>query len=225
MPSRVLLGVLHPIKSQHLGKKRDETIVIFLWTHFLSFHVQATDFIKRNIILSSGFVGGFFLGLASWSCCRHDSLLLTVNFITTSTILLSTTFHLYPLCLLILHWMKCVSGSVHYFEHLSMCCCDSDINCVTSQFRSIYTCIGVGSRAPWSVHVFTDSVEKWGIWSVLWKIFGTLHGSFFQTFAKSRFFRVFTCWSPSGSKSASARIAQNVKPISFQSCKYTRVNT
>lgn len=26
---------------------------------------QATDFIKRNIVLSSGFVGGFFLGLAS----------------------------------------------------------------------------------------------------------------------------------------------------------------
>ncbi|XP_023251416.1 FUN14 domain-containing protein 1 isoform X1 [Seriola lalandi dorsalis] len=27
--------------------------------------VKATDFIKRNIVLSSGFVGGFFLGLAS----------------------------------------------------------------------------------------------------------------------------------------------------------------
>lgn len=26
---------------------------------------QATDFIKRNIVLSSGFVGGFLLGLAS----------------------------------------------------------------------------------------------------------------------------------------------------------------
>uniref|UniRef100_A0A3Q2QYH0 FUN14 domain containing 1 n=1 Tax=Fundulus heteroclitus TaxID=8078 RepID=A0A3Q2QYH0_FUNHE len=27
--------------------------------------LQATDFIKRNIVLSSGFVGGFFLGMAS----------------------------------------------------------------------------------------------------------------------------------------------------------------
>jgi hypothetical protein len=26
---------------------------------------QATDFIKRNIVVSSGFVGGFLLGLAS----------------------------------------------------------------------------------------------------------------------------------------------------------------
>ncbi|XP_051914904.1 FUN14 domain-containing protein 1-like isoform X2 [Hippocampus zosterae] len=30
-----------------------------------TFIEEATDFIKRNIVLSSGFVGGFFLGLAS----------------------------------------------------------------------------------------------------------------------------------------------------------------
>lgn len=43
----------------------DKVVIIYICSIFFSPSAQATDFIKRNIVLSSGFVGGFFLGLAS----------------------------------------------------------------------------------------------------------------------------------------------------------------
>nr|XP_054599118.1 FUN14 domain-containing protein 1 isoform X2 [Nothobranchius furzeri] len=46
--------------KKHLKKKADKAA-----PEINTFIEEATDFIKRNIVLSSGFVGGFFLGLAS----------------------------------------------------------------------------------------------------------------------------------------------------------------
>ncbi|KAF7214943.1 transcript variant X3 [Nothobranchius furzeri] len=48
--------------KKHLKKKADKAAPEI--NTFIE-EVKATDFIKRNIVLSSGFVGGFFLGLAS----------------------------------------------------------------------------------------------------------------------------------------------------------------
>ncbi|XP_077566956.1 FUN14 domain-containing protein 1-like [Stigmatopora nigra] len=48
--------------KKHLKKKADKAGPQL--NNFLQ-EVKATDFIKRNIVMSSGFVGGFFLGLAS----------------------------------------------------------------------------------------------------------------------------------------------------------------
>ncbi|XP_061745130.1 FUN14 domain-containing protein 1 isoform X1 [Nerophis ophidion] len=48
--------------KKHLKKKANKAAPEF--NTFIE-EVKATDFIKRNIVLSSGFVGGFFLGLAS----------------------------------------------------------------------------------------------------------------------------------------------------------------
>ncbi|XP_077472992.1 FUN14 domain-containing protein 1-like isoform X2 [Stigmatopora argus] len=46
--------------KKHLKKKADKA-----GPEINTFLQEATDFIKRNIVMSSGFVGGFFLGLAS----------------------------------------------------------------------------------------------------------------------------------------------------------------
>ncbi|XP_029941764.1 FUN14 domain-containing protein 1 isoform X2 [Salarias fasciatus] len=46
--------------KKHLKKKANKAA-----PEINTFIEEATDFIKRNIVLSSGFVGGFFLGLAS----------------------------------------------------------------------------------------------------------------------------------------------------------------
>lgn len=46
--------------KKHLKKKANKAV-----PEINTFIEEATDFIKRNIVLSSGFVGGFFLGLAS----------------------------------------------------------------------------------------------------------------------------------------------------------------
>uniref|UniRef100_A0A3P9I4Z5 FUN14 domain-containing protein 1 n=1 Tax=Oryzias latipes TaxID=8090 RepID=A0A3P9I4Z5_ORYLA len=46
--------------KKHLKKKANKAA-----PEINTFIEEATDFIKRNIIVSSGFVGGFFLGLAS----------------------------------------------------------------------------------------------------------------------------------------------------------------
>uniref|UniRef100_A0A3Q2EEZ9 FUN14 domain containing 1 n=1 Tax=Cyprinodon variegatus TaxID=28743 RepID=A0A3Q2EEZ9_CYPVA len=46
--------------KKHLKKKANKAA-----PEIHTFIEEATDFIKRNIVLTSGFVGGFFLGLAS----------------------------------------------------------------------------------------------------------------------------------------------------------------
>ncbi|XP_062236200.1 FUN14 domain-containing protein 1 isoform X2 [Platichthys flesus] len=48
--------------KKHLKKRADKAVPEI--NTFIE-EVKATDFIKRNIVMSSGFVGGFFLGLAS----------------------------------------------------------------------------------------------------------------------------------------------------------------
>ncbi|KAF0044858.1 hypothetical protein F2P81_001387 [Scophthalmus maximus] len=46
--------------KKHLKKKANKAV-----PEINTFIEETTDFIKRNIVMSSGFVGGFFLGLAS----------------------------------------------------------------------------------------------------------------------------------------------------------------